>query len=259
MYKKVKHFLFTVFLCLPIELAYASTDPKASESTEDFEFNDNAEDNQIDPFENFNRGIFEFNRGLDIIVFRPLAELYRGSMPSFARDSIHNAISNLALPLTFVNDALQLDGNGMLDIFARFLINSTLGFVGLFDVATEMGIDYHKEDFGQTLASVGVESGAYLVLPILGSSTPRDLIGRITDAFIDPFNIIMHINDLNSIIYLRTGTDLLDQRERSIELIDRIDQSLDPYIQYRSLYIQNRGYSARKELNEYPDSKNDKN
>jgi phospholipid-binding lipoprotein MlaA len=248
MHMKFIYILLTVFLCLSSPLRCSPDELVASDSAENSEFDDNGEDNQIDPYEPFNRSVYEFNRGLDTFVFRPLAELYRGGVPSPARDSIHNAMSNLGSPLTFVNDVLQLEGDRALDTFARFLINSTLGIAGLFDVATEMGIEQHQQDFGQTLASAGIESGPYFMLPILGPSNPRDLLGRIADVFIDPFNIIMYRNDLDSVTYIRTGTDLLDHRERSIEFTDRIDKSLDPYAQYRSLYIQNREYNTKKQL-----------
>lgn len=246
MCKKFIYLLLILTFCQHNKLSCSTADLEISDSSEDSELNYNDENEQMDPYESFNRSVYEFNRGLDTLIFRPLAELYRGGVPSPARDSIHNAVSNLGAPLTFVNNVLQLNGEGALDTFARFVINSTLGIAGLFDVATEMGIERHQQDFGQTLASAGIESGPYLMLPIFGPSNPRDLIGRIADVFIDPFNIIMNRNDLQNVVYIRTGTDLLDQRTNSIELTDRIDKALDPYAQYRSLYIQNREYNTQK-------------
>lgn len=257
MHKKFFYLISTVFL-ISIDGFFNSSaalllnDESVSGSEEnntlDNEFDDipeSQEGTEADPFESFNRNMFEFNRGLDTVLFRPLAELYRAGVPSPARDGVHNVVSNLGLPLIFINDALQLDGDRAMETLARFLINSTLGIGGLFDVATEMGVEYHSEDFGQTLAFAGVGGGPYLMLPILGPSNPRDFVGRIVDVFLDPFNTIMYGNGLGSVTYARTGSDLLDRRESSIKFTDRIDQSLDPYAQYRSLYIQNRDYSIR--------------
>ncbi len=219
--------------------------------TEDIGLADAAPQDIDDPFESFNRGVFEFNMALDTVLFRPLAELYGAVVMDDMRNSVHNALTNLGAPVVFINDVLQLNGGRAAETFARFLINSTVGIVGLFDVAGEIGIHHHSEDFGQTLGAAGIGGGPYLIIPILGSSNPRDLIGRVVDFFIDPFNIIMDNNDWEHWIWIRVGADFLDQRTLARSLTDSIDKSLDPYAKYRSLYIQNRKFKVR---NEVPDT-----
>ncbi len=201
-----------------------------------------------DPFESFNRGMFAIHDGLDQILFRPVSELYATVVPELMRDSVHNALNNLNSPIIFINSVLQLNGERAAGAVARFLINSTVGFLGLFDVAGEMGIKHHDEDFGQTLAAAGVGGGPYLFLPIIGPSNFRDLTGMVADFFMDPFNHILRNNDREYLIYVRWGVSYLDQRTAVRNLTDNINKGLDPYAKYRSLYAQHRDFRIRNEV-----------
>src|SRR5580704_4747932 len=148
-----------------------------------------AEDNG-DPWENSNRAVFEFNQSLDRTVLVPVANAYRAVLPSPVRDGIHDFLQNLNSPIIFANDVLQAQPNLAGDTLARFLINTTFGVGGTIDVATKAGIPYHTNDLGITFATWGVSSGPYLMLPVLGPSNPRDLVGDVGDGFGDPGNII---------------------------------------------------------------------
>ena len=196
-----------------------------------------------DPLEDLNRGIFEFNRGVDRVLLKPLAEGYRLVLPESGRDMIMHFLDNLRTPIILANDLLQgkLDRAGI--TIHRFLFNSTFGIGGLFDVAGEFGREGHSEDFGQTLAVWGVGEGPYLVLPILGPAPPRDAIGLAVDTFIDP---LTYVEAAFVIGAARTGTRAVDERERHIESLDEIERtSIDYYATIRSLYRQRRNDEIR--------------
>ncbi|MCP4923286.1 MAG: VacJ family lipoprotein [bacterium] len=198
-----------------------------------------------DPLENLNRGLYQFNLLLDTAIVRPIALTYRYLIPPFMQTGVANVTSNLAEPLSFVNHTLQLKGDQAITSFLRFLINSTIGVFGLFDPATDMGIDQHKEDLGQTFAGIGVKPGPYLVLPLLGPSNLRDTLGLIGDFFIDPFNIIARNNDRKDLTYVRTGVEKLVQREALLDLTDDIEKASDPYTRAKLLYMQHRAFLVR--------------
>ncbi len=200
-------------------------------------------DDVNDPFEDFNRAIFEFNRGFDRLLLRPLAEGYRLILPEFTRDMIMHVLDNLRTPIILANDLLQgkLDRAGI--TVHRFLFNSSFGLGGLFDFAGDMGMEGHGEDFGQTLAVWGFGEGPYLVLPILGPLPPRDGVGFGVDFFLDPFTYV------GPTFYLgvsRTGARALDTRSRHLESLDEIEESsIDFYATIRSLYRQRRNDEIR--------------
>lgn len=235
--------LYRIVFVIAIVAATSAIAETANESTKD---NTSTYEDNNDPFEDFNRVIFEINQAFDIILFRPMAELY-GTVPSPIRKSIHNAVSNLSSPVILVNDVLQGDGERAAITLGRIIINSTIGILGLFDVATDMGLEYHSEDFGQTLAAAGIGGGPYIIIPILGPSTPRDLIGKIVDVILQPLNWVAWNNNVDWAPMLHRGVDMLDRRTDARELTDRTNKSMDPYAKYRSLYIQNREYKIRNE------------
>lgn len=194
-----------------------------------------------DPIEPFNRFVFDINEGFDLLLLRPAAELYRGVLPRPVRDSVRNFLRNLRSPLDFANEVLQGDVEGAETAAARFLVNSTIGFAGLGDPATEVGLPYAEEDFGQTLAVWGVGSGPYLILPVLGPSNVRDATGRLVESVADPVNIYLRNNDLRWLIFTRLGVTGVDGRSRAIELVDDLRaNSVDYYAAVRSLYRQSR-------------------
>jgi phospholipid-binding lipoprotein MlaA len=197
------------------------------------------EDN--DPLEGLNRGIFEFNRVVDGVLIKPLAQIYRGVLPQQAQDSVRSFLRNLRTPAILVNDVLQGDMDRAGTTISRFLVNTTLGIAGLFDVATELGIPFHDEDFGQTLAVWGIGEGPYLVLPILGPSNPRDAVGLASEWFLDPVNIYARNEDQDWVPWVRGGLTGIDARARSIDVLEELERtSLDYYAAIRSLYRQQR-------------------
>ncbi len=140
-----------------------------------------------DPLEFVNRFTFAFNGALDTMVLQPAAATYRFLLPDPVQDGVRNAMRNIGAPVVFANDIFQGEWERAETTAMRFLINTTLGVAGIFDVAAEWGYEYHDEDFGQTLAVWGVGEGFYLVLPLLGPSTARDTVGLVVDSFIDPW------------------------------------------------------------------------
>jgi len=201
---------------------------------------------QNDPLEPFNRYVSDVNDGLDILVLRPVADIYRGVVPQPLRESVRSFLRNLRSPVDFANEVLQGDVEGAETVAARFLVNTTIGFAGLADVASDAGLEYDMEDFGQTLAVWGVEPGPYLVLPVLGPSNVRDTVGYAVDSVADPVDIYLRNNDAAWLVFTRLGVDAVDRRSRTIELVDDLRaNSIDYYAAVRSLYRQNRASQIR--------------
>jgi phospholipid-binding lipoprotein MlaA len=192
-----------------------------------------------DPLEGVNRGIFTFNKAVDRVVLRPVSETYKFIVPEFGRHRVTNFIENLSEPVVFANSLLQANPQNMFVSFWRFTFNSTLGVLGMFDMATELGVPaQHKEDFGQTLATWGMGGGAYLVLPLLGPSNLRDVVGIPVDMLMNPFTYALQSHERITIGIV----DGVDTRARYGKLIDdTYSAALDPYATFRSLYLQRRG------------------
>jgi phospholipid-binding lipoprotein MlaA len=198
-----------------------------------------------DPYEQTNRAIFGFNVTLDQEIFLPGAIFYVKSVPEPVRDGVHNVLSNLDVPTTFANDMLQgeLDRGG--ESMMRLIVNTTVGVGGIFDVATKIGIPYHTEDFGQTLAVYGMPEGPYLMLPVLGPDPPRDLLGDIADVFLDPTTYIA-LREHTWYSVGRGFMNSMDSRSRNIDTLEAVRQtSVDFYASVRSLYRQNRDNEIR--------------
>ncbi len=202
---------------------------------------DQAEQEVNDPIEPFNRAVYSFNRGLDHLIIRPVAIIYRDLTPNWGKDRVHSAVHNMGEPVTAANAILQLDENLVSDTLGRFITNTILGFGGLIDVAAEANpeLSPKKTDFGLTLKKYGVGTGPYLMLPILGPSSCRDAPGLAVDYFLDPFNSTELFS--NDFIIARTGVIGLDKRYNYLELTDHVEKtSLDEYSTYRSIYFQKR-------------------
>ena len=211
------------------------------------------EANNSDPWENTNRDIFAFNQAVDRNVLVPVAEAYRTVLPDPLRTTVHNFLRNLDGPVIFANDVLQAQPKLATDTFLRFLVNTTLGFGGLIDLATPSGIPYHSNDLGISLAVWGLPEGGYLVLPVLGPSSPRDTVGKVGDGFADPANIVAGNHHLFYATVARAGTDGIDERSRNIETLADIEKtSLDFYATIRSLYRQRRAAQIRHEQTNLP-------
>ena len=199
-----------------------------------------------DCFESLNRATFALNQGLDKIIFRPMAKAYR-VLPSPVRAGTSNALDNLSTLVTIPNNILQGEFTKAGINTGRFVINTTVGVVGIFDVANMIGFpEYEKEDYGQTLGTLGFGPGCYLVLPVIGPSTVRDTIGSIANVVGgDPWynvtvaNNTQHFSDFD---YWSTRvTTGIDFRAKNIESFENLEKnSMDFYASVRSLYLQDR-------------------
>jgi len=193
--------------------------------------------NPRDPLEPLNRAVYTFNDGVDALFIRPFAEFYRFIVPEFARTGVSNFFSNLNDVIVAVNSLLQGKLTQAGSDVARLLVNSTVGVLGLFDVATGLGLEKHNEDFGQTLGYWGIGDGPYLVLPFLGPSSLRDTVGWVGDLYVWP---ITHVEDdrtryvLAGVRYVTLRADLLEA-SRILETA-----ALDPYAFVRDAYLQRR-------------------
>lgn len=195
----------------------------------------------FDPFESVNRVVFEFNNVIEGMLLNPLAHMYKSAVPIFFQKRLHNFLSNLATPVYFLNDVLQFEFERAGQSLTRFCINSTFGFLGLFDIAAEAGIPPHTEDFGQTLGTWGATPGFYIVLPILGPTDFRGLLGMVADFFADPFNYWAIHSDHKNLLDARIAFSYIDERSQYVTLIESIMKtSIDPYANMRSLYWQHK-------------------
>jgi phospholipid-binding lipoprotein MlaA len=194
-----------------------------------------------DPLEPTNRALYAVNNGIDTILLRPLAIGYTWVFPSFVRQRVHNVLTNLNTPVLLANDMMQTKPRRAGDTFMRFVINSTFGVAGLFDVADGWGYPYHSADFGETLALWGVPDGPYLFLPILGPGNPRDSSGRGIDIALDPLTWVGNGTAMSDFTWARYGATLIDTRAGLLDTLDKATaQALDPYATVRSLYRQHR-------------------
>jgi phospholipid-binding lipoprotein MlaA len=197
-----------------------------------------------DPLEPTNRVFYAVNNGLDTVILRPLALAYRYAVPTPVRDGLHNVLSNIGMPVQLTNDMLEGKPRRAGDTTMRFLINTTVGVFGIFDVATKWGYPDHDADFGMTMALWGVPEGPFLFLPVLGPSDPRDAAGFGVDIAFDPFTWVgtgPNRVGWTAFKWSRFGLNAVDARERVIDAIDSIRKTaLDPYATFRSLYRQHR-------------------
>ncbi|WP_341909103.1 VacJ family lipoprotein [Ferrovibrio terrae] len=224
--------------------ATAPTDPQARA---DFEAVN-------DPLEPVNRAMFEFHMALDHFLLKPAAFVYRTLLPEPARTGIRSALLNLRTPIILANDLLQGETTRAGDTLQRFAINSTVGVLGFYDAADKwFGIPAHTEDFGQTLASWGAGEGAYLFIPVLGPSNPRDLTGFVVDTAADPLNWYLRNTDRDGWIYARTIVSGLDARAELLETLDNLEKtSLDYYVTLRTVYRQRRADEIANRASKQP-------
>ncbi len=236
--------MYRLLRILTISMIISTSALAGSDGQNDLSKNSNGQTK--DCFEGLNRGIFAFNQVLDNIIVEPLAKGYR-YLPSPIRTGTSNALSNLSLVVTIPNNVLQGNINLAGKNTGRFLINSTIGILGVFDPASKIGLNnYDKEDWGQTLASWGVGDGCYLVLPILGPSTVRDTVGSLAnyvggDAWynITVRNDTRYVSDFD--YYASVATNGVDFRAKNLESFQNLEEnSLDFYASVKSLYLQDR-------------------
>ena len=189
-----------------------------------------------DPFEDLNRDIFFFNEKLDEKLLKPAALTYRKVTPQFARTGVTNFFNNLEEIDTTINQVLQGEIKYAFNDASRFVINSTIGLLGLIDVASKMGLERHEEDFGQTLGVWGFNSGPYIMIPFLGPSNPRDLLSRPISSFLSG-TFAMEDNDVKITL---VSIDALETRERLLDAETLIIG--DKYIFVKDAYVQSREY-----------------
>jgi len=191
-----------------------------------------------DPFEPFNRTMLKVNNGVETVIARPLDTVYRTVTPKPARRGLSNAAKNLTSPITFLNDLLQGRPGRAGKTLVRFVINSTVGIGGLFDVAKAGDLPGHEEDFGQTLGVWGVKNGPYLVLPFFGPSTVRDGIGLGIDTISDPLFWLINNSTVSYALY--GGEELIEYDDNRDDLENLKKSSIDFYSALRSAYLQHR-------------------
>lgn len=206
-----------------------------------------------DPLETPNRFIFSINQAVDLIALRPLAVMYRDLVPERAQTGVRNVLDNLGEPVTAINEVFQGDPNRAATTMARFLVNSTIGVAGLFDVASSFGLERTKEDFGKTIGLwAGVEpenGGFYLMLPAYGPSNARDATGLMMDYLVDPFRILTFNLAIDWDFWQigRYAANAVDYRSRTIFALDDLEKnSVDYYAALRSAYTQNRAELIRE-------------
>jgi phospholipid-binding lipoprotein MlaA len=186
-----------------------------------------------DPWEPMNRSVYQFNDAVDTIAIKPAAQLYVKVLPSM----VSNFLGNLGDVWSMANSAMQLKGQATVETFMRININTFIGLAGFLDVASEMGIEKRREDFGQTLGHWGVASGPYLVLPLFGPSTLRDAVAFPVDM---QGNVTQRLND-EATRYSLLAVRLVDTRSGLLKTVDVIKAaSLDPYSFVRDAYLQKR-------------------
>jgi phospholipid-binding lipoprotein MlaA len=199
-------------------------------------------DDANDPFESYNRSMFKFNDAVDNAVLKPVATAYKDTLPSFIQTGISNFFGNIGDVWTMVNNLLQGKVEYGLNDMMRVAVNTTMGFGGVLDIASEAGIQKHKEDFGQTLGKWGVASGPYVVLPLFGPSTLRDTAALPVNIYGDPWTYTTPVRVRNTGAVIR----LVDQRAQLLGASNLLEEiALDRYIFIRSAYLQSRANDVR--------------
>ncbi|MDP2108222.1 MAG: VacJ family lipoprotein [Rhodocyclaceae bacterium] len=193
--------------------------------------------NPKDPIEGFNRAMYGFNEAVDTVLIKPVAQGYDAVLPNPVRTGVTNFFGNIADLFIGVNNLFQGKPDQAASDLGRVLINSTIGILGLFDVATEAGLEKHEEDFGQTFGRWGVGNGAYVVLPIFGPRTVRDTAGLVLDMAADPVANVSSVPTRNTLLGLR----LVDARADLLPADKVIEEAaLDKYSYVRDGYLQRR-------------------
>lgn len=193
--------------------------------------------NPKDPIEGFNRAMFAFNEGLDTAIIKPVAKGYDFVLPTPVKTGVTNFFANIADVFIALNGLLQgKPGEAASDV-GRVLVNSTVGILGLFDVASEMGLEKHEEDFGQTFGRWGAGPGAYVVIPVFGPRTVRDTAGLVLDVAVDPVADVDHVATRNTLLAVRLVSDRANllPADKVIE-----EAALDKYSYIRESYLQRR-------------------
>lgn len=255
------------FLHRVAEKSPVSDEPPVPETPEEpfdpFAKADEAVGEEYDPWESFNTKIFEFNRQLDRLVLKPVAKGYDFVMPDFVQVGISNMFSNIGFVPRFLNNVFQGKIKGAGIEVGRFLLNTTVGYAGFLDLATDIGLVTPEEDTGQTFGFYGVKPGPYLVLPLMPPFTVRDLVGYMGDIFLNPVNWfvapIIEVNGAPSVIphknrttttFVQIGAragQIINERSRNLEKFQGVEEAtLDLYTAVRNAYLQKRAKAIRE-------------
>ncbi|MFN3375827.1 MAG: VacJ family lipoprotein [Burkholderiaceae bacterium] len=202
-----------------------------------------------DPFESYNRGMTSFNERVDAMVLKPVATAYQEAVPSVVRTGVRNFFANLGDVWSFVNNVLQFKLEGASSSFMRVNVNTFFGLGGVLDVASELGIERYKQDFGLTLGHWGVPTGPYLVLPVLGPSTVRDTVALPVDM---RGNVVRHVDPVSSRnnLYALGAVDARANLLRASRVLD--DAALDKYSFTRDVFLQVRSQTGDARRDEPP-------
>jgi phospholipid-binding lipoprotein MlaA len=195
--------------------------------------------NPVDPYETFNRKVHGFNMAVDKAVLKPAATIYTTILPAFVRKGIDNAFNNIDMIPSVANDLLQAEGKWAIKDTWRFVLNSTIGFGGLYDAAEKCGLPPHYNDLGLTLAKWGDKKSPYLVLPLIGPSTIRDGSGMLFQFAL--WNPYIYINN-DAWAYGLAGLRYIDLRAQLLDSEQLMNEALDKYSFIRDAYLQHRNY-----------------
>ena len=206
-----------------------------------------------DPLEGLNRVVYGFNKGLDALILKPVARLWRFLVPEPVDRVAHNFVSNWKLPVSALSSLLAADGTGAAVTTGRFLVNTTVGGFGLGDPATQMGLPLCEEDLGQTFGVWGVGEGAYVVLPLLGPSGVRDTTGTVGEFLLPDAQeesleaLKVKEDNREAVVWGTRGVDAVRTRAELLEFTDELEAtSLDEYVRVRSFYRQNRAWRVEE-------------
>jgi phospholipid-binding lipoprotein MlaA len=193
-----------------------------------------------DPLEGMNRFFFDINQRLDRNAAKPAANAYKDTVPHGVRSSVHNVLDNLGGPVTVANDLLQAQFENAGLAAGRFLVNSTVGLAGIFDVATDWGMPSRNRDFGETMGTYGVPPGPYLVLPFRGSTDVRDFAGNFVDGYATPLRYVRY-DGRNYVGWMKSTVGSMENRATNLVTYQDIERaSVDYYATMRTLYLERR-------------------
>ncbi|HEX4270968.1 MAG TPA: VacJ family lipoprotein [Rhizomicrobium sp.] len=193
-----------------------------------------------DPLEGMNRFFFDLNQRLDRNAGKPVATAYKTDVPQDVRGGLHNVLDNLGGPVNVANNLLEAKFENAGIAAGRFLVNTTIGVAGIFDVATDWGMPAHNRDFGETLGGYGVPAGPYLVLPLRGSTDVRDFAGNYVDGFATPLHFVRYDGN-NYVGWMKSTLGSMDNRSTNLVTYEDIERgSVDYYATMRTLYMERR-------------------
>ncbi len=231
----------SIFSIMFLAASLIASSASAASDTAPAEISEPAGTDDInDPFEGLNRVLFFIGDGIDTMFLRPISVAYTTFIPKPLRTGVDNFMSNVATPVTLSNDLLQGEWERAGITAKRFVVNSTVGLGGLVDYASKQGLPKHTEDFGQTLAVYGVDSGPYIFVPILGPSTPRHLVGRVADLFTDPWTYILFREPLRVRLAPTAIVSISARGDADAALTSVKKTSADYYTSIKNLYSQRR-------------------